>query len=285
MVKKLFYFILLIASTSCNIDWLGFVSPTSDTVEQRFSQSIAWNNTHPLPQILTPTDNYSFYVGTDIHTEKTVTNLTRFITDMRNDSAAYFGFLIGDLVNEPDAFHTFARALEFDTLTQLKNDTIFTTVGNHDLYFEQWNDYKTYFGTATYWFEVKTPNFQDLFISLDTGNGTLGISQLKWLREILASKRSNYRHCIVFSHTNLFKQDNSQFPTSNMPIEETLEITDLMQKNKVNLFLQGHDHNREITHYKGVLYIIVDALRDDSDNAFYMIATCSDNVDYKFIAI
>ena len=152
-------------------------------------------------------------------------------------------------------------------------------------YFNQWEDYKSYWGTSSYWFEVKTPKYQDLFISLDTGNGTLGGKQLKWLRTILESKRTNYRHCIVYTHTNLFKEEESQFPTSNMTLEETFEITELMSKHHVNLFLQGHDHNREVLRYKDVLYVIVDAMLDDSKAPFYMIATCGETIDYKFIAL
>ena len=120
---------------------------------------------------------------------------------------------------------------------------------------------------------------------MDTGNGTLGGKQLKWLRTILESKRTNYRHCIVYTHTNLFKEEESQFPTSNMTLEETFEITELMSKHHVNLFLQGHDHNREVLRYKDVLYIIVDAMLDDSKAPFYMIATCGETIDYKFIAL
>ena len=176
-------------------------------------------------------------------------------------------------------------ALTFNPLTQERNDTLFATLGNHDLYFNQWEDYKSYWGTASYWFEVKTPKYQDLFISLDTGNGTLGGKQLKWLRTILESKRTNYRHCIVYTHTNLFKEEESQFPTSNMTLEETFEITELMSKHHVNLFLQGHDHNREVLRYKDVLYVIVDAMLDDSKAPFYMIATCGETIDYKFIAL
>jgi len=285
MVKKITYSLIALVLTACDIDWIGFVAPTSDTTEQRFEQSLAWNEEHGYVSLSVPLDNYSFYVGTDIHTETTVRNITSLITTLRNDSNAYFGLLTGDLVNQPNAFHNLMPAFTFNPITQARNDTLFACVGNHDLYFNQWEDYKYYWGTSSYWFDVKTPHYQDLFISLDTGNGTLGSTQLKWLRNILASKRTNYRHCIVYTHTNLFKEEESQFPTSNMTLEETFELTDLMSKNNVTLFLQGHDHNREVLLYKNVLYIIVDAMKDDAKNPFYMIATCNETIDYKFIAL
>ena len=271
--------------TACDMDFIGFIAPTSDTTEQRFEQSLAWNAEHGYASLNVPIDNYKFYVGTDIHTAISVKNITTLVTALRNDSNAYFGILTGDLVNQKGGFHNLMPALTFNPLTQERNDTLFATLGNHDLYFNQWEDYKSYWGTASYWFEVKTPKYQDLFISLDTGNGTLGGKQLKWLCTILESKRTNYRHCIVYTHTNLFKEEESQIPTSNMTLEETFEITELMSKHHVNLFLQGHDHNREVLRYKDVLYVIVDAMLDDSKAPFYMIATCGETIDYKFIAL
>lgn len=285
MVKKITYSLFALVLTACDMDLVGFIAPTSTITEQRFEQSMAWNMEHGYKSLNVPIDNYKFYVGTDIHTATTVNNITTFVTALRNDSNAYFGILTGDLVHQKGGFHVLMPTLNFNPATQARNDTIFATVGNHDLYFNQWEDYRTYWGTATYWFEVKTPNYQDLFISLDTGNGTLGSKQFKWLRSILETKRANYRHCIVYTHTHLFKEDDSQFPTSNMPLEETFELTELMRKHNVNLFLQGHDHTREVVRYKDVLYIVVGPMLDGAKEPYYMIATCDETINYKFIAL
>ncbi len=285
MVKRLTYAALALALTACNVDWVGFVSPTSDTTNKRVAQSLAWNEQNGYKTVFVPTDNYRFYVGSDVHVEKTTNNLDKWVCALRNDSTAYFGIIDGDCVNEPKAFHTFAPALKFDAAKHARNDTIFTTLGNHDLYFDQWDDYKTYFHTATYWFEVKTPTQRDLFISLDTGNGTLGTTQFDWLRDLLAARRNDYRHCIVFTHTNLFKNDNSTFPTSEMALEETFKITDLMQKYRVSLYLQGHDHNQETVVYRDVKYVIVPTMRDDQSNPRYVVGTCSDKVAYEFLKL
>lgn len=285
MVKRLTYAALALTLVSCNVDWLGFVSPTSDTTNKRVEQSLAWNEQNGYKTLRVPTDNYRFYVGSDVHVEKTTRNLDKWTCALRNDTNAYFGIIAGDCVNEPKAFHVFAPALRFDPATQKRNDTIFTTLGNHDLYFEQWDDYKSYFGTATYWFEVQTPTQKDLFIGLDTGNGTLGTTQFDWLRDLLAARRDAYRHCIVFTHTNLFKNDNSTFPTSEMALEETFKITDLMQKYRVDVYLQGHDHNQETVVYRDVEYVIVPTMRDDQPNPRYVLGACGDKVSYEFLKL
>jgi hypothetical protein len=70
-----------------------------------------------------------------------------------------------------------------------------------------------------------------------------------------------------------------------MTLEETFEITQLMSENKVDIFLQGHNHFREILLFKNVLYITVDAMRDSSKEPYYMVATCNEGIDYKFVAL
>ncbi len=284
MKKFALYTLCVAVLSSCDIDWTGFVAPPSDTANQRFEQSLAWNETHGYTQLSVPTDDYKFYVGTDIHTEATADNLTAMITAMRNDNKAHFALLLGDLVHGKGNYPTFIKALEFNAATQAQNDTVFATLGNHDLYFDQWKEYEKYWHTATYYFVVNTPNFSDLFISLDTGSGTLGDKQLAWLKNILQTQGKNRRHIVVYTHTNLFKTDNTGFPTSNMAIEETFEITSILQQYSVDLHLSGHNHFRHDTRYRDVRYITIDALKDENPNPFYMTASVSDEISCEFIS-
>ncbi|MGN0186222.1 MAG: metallophosphoesterase family protein [Paludibacteraceae bacterium] len=286
MKQKIVYIIALTVCCSCDIDWSGLVAPPSDTVNQRFEQSQTWNDTHAAVRLSVPIDNYTFYVGTDIHTETTTDNLTNMITAMRNDENAYFALLLGDLVHGQGHFATMANALPYNADTQARNDTVFTTVGNHDLYFDQWNDYRNYFGTATYAFEVQTPNYTDLFVSIDTGSGTLGNKQTAWFEQLLAAHDGHHRHTIVFTHTNIFKDDNTGFPTSNMALEETFALTALLQQYHVTLYLQGHNHYRHDFLYRDVRYITVETMQDKADAPYYLTATMGDKqIDYQFVSL
>ncbi len=269
----------------CSADYLGMIAPPSDTVKQRFEQSMEWNGLHGYKELTVSENEYRFHIGTDIHTDGSVVNITKMVTDMRNDEKSHFALLLGDLTHGKGNFPVLMEALEFNPDTQAQNDTVFATVGNHDLYFGQWEDYRKYWGTATYRFTVKTPDHTDLFICLDTGSGTLGKRQLDWLKETLESEAAGKRHIIVFTHTELFRTDNSAFPSSSMPMEETFDLTSLMQEYGVKLYLQGHNHYRHDIRYRDVRYIVLETMKDEAEDPYFMVADVSDGIRCTFVPI
>ncbi|MDD4848098.1 MAG: metallophosphoesterase [Bacteroidales bacterium] len=283
MVKKVYILLIIACLTSCDkIDFTGVVSPGSISVDQRFEQSMAWNETrHPLV-LNVPIDNYQVYVCTDLHTEQTTNNLTHFLNLERNDTTAFFSIILGDLVNVKGAMPTVHKALQFNPASQISSDTVLTIAGNHDLFNNQWEDYKTYFGTSTYYLTVKTPNTQDLFVFLDSGSGTLGRKQLEWLRNLLEDKRSQYRHCIVCSHVNMFRTNGPIVSSGNFTMEETYEICDILSENHVDFFLQGHDHHREIIDFNNVKFLVIETLQDPVEDAGYLVVQCGENMGFQF---
>lgn len=55
---------------------------------------------------------------------------------------------------------------------------IFSIIGNHDLFFSGWDDFRELLGPSVYWFEVDYGSGRDLFIALDSASGTLGGKQM-----------------------------------------------------------------------------------------------------------
>ena len=109
---------------------------------------------------------------------------------------------------------------------------------------------------------------------------------MKWLKELLAQKKSaGYRHMIVFTHTHLFKQDNSQGHTSNLSLEETYELTSVLTEAGVKFYICGHDHSREVTDYGKVHYITVDSSTDAEPDPYYMVMDMGEQVNYQFISL
>jgi len=282
--KYLFKFLLLsFLLISCNTtDVRGFLFPTGKTVEKRFAESQKCNEAQGKIVILTAENDYVFYDCADIHVTKTTQNLAKFVNIVNNDTLAAFAFFGGDFINERGAFPLFYSVF-VDTVKP--NDCpFFATVGNHDLFFGQWEDYVKYFHTATYTFIVKTPTAEDFYIALDTGSGTLGTSQLKWLKEQLKN-RKNYRHCIVFTHANIFKTDNSQTTSGNLALEETYELIDLFSKNSVNLVISGHDHFYGIDNFDNVTYITTSILKDEEKTAAFLKVEVGEHLHFKDIKI
>jgi hypothetical protein len=267
-MKKYIALILSVSSTviGCNKFDIQDFFKTDVSVEQRFAQSQAWNEMQG--KIVIPAKNdYVFYDCADIHIAKTTLNLSTFIRIAQNDTLTAFAFFDGDLIDERGAFSTFYSVL---TDRMKPNACPFlATVGNHDLFFGQWEDFAKFFKTATYTFIVETPTAKDFYIVLDTGSGTLGINQLKWLKNRI-KERKNYRHCIVFTHANIFKTDNSQTTSGNLALEETYELIDLFSKNSVDLVITGHDHFYGIDIFDDVTYITTAVMKDGENNAAFL---------------
>ena len=105
---------------------------------------------------------------------------------------------------------------------------------------------------------------------------------MNWLRDLLASSFSEYRHIIVFTHVNLFRRDNTYGDISNFPIEESTELMGLFTKYHVKQVWTGHDHAREEFSIGGVTYINIDHMKDRYPDASYMILHVGDQLENTF---
>ena len=252
VVRVLLAVFMVSAVSGCShLDIKGLIMPTGDGVDSRFGQSSKMIEDFKAAVINT-TENYVFYVATDPHVDQTHENLTIFNDAFRNDSDASFGVILGDCIDIPDNLPKYLEALAYDKARHICEHPVFHVLGNHDAYFNGWEDYKELIGPSVYWFEAVFPGGKDLYIVLDTATGTLGAKQTRWLKGFLEKNRAGYRHCAILTHTNFFYTDNSQTSSGNMPIEESFALIDFLGRQKVSLVLQGHDHYREELTYKGV---------------------------------
>lgn len=278
--------LLMFVSCTKNIDILGLFMTFNESPDERFAQSMEYNDEHGYDKITVVPDNYEVYVMSDTHVSYSKTdNLDRFVSDYLADSvAAPFALCLGDLINATGHWDCFADHVKPVSDAGRK---IYYTVGNHDLYFNQWKDFFSRFGSSTYWFEVQTVSgFKDLYISIDSGNGTLGYDQRRWLENVMKDKQNQgYRHILVFTHTHFFKKDSSQGHTSNFNLEETYDLIDLFDRYDVSMVLQGHSHSRDLTTFKDVVYLRVDALEDYALDAYYTILNVGNYINYEFVKV
>ena len=279
--------VMAVVMTSCgkNIDYKGLFFTFNESPDERFGQSMEYNGQHGYDHYTGIPDDYEVYVMSDIHVDFSTVNLDRYVNDYLADTVAPpFSLCLGDLINATGHFDYFAEHVKPVTDA---GRTIHYVVGNHDLYFNQWPEYRSRFHTSTYWFDVQTVSgYKDLYIGLDSGNGTLGVDQKDWLESLLKEKKNQgYRHIIVFTHTHFFKKDTSQGHTSNFNMEETYDLLDLFDRYDVSLVVQGHSHYRDFTVFKDVEYLRVDALEDHYPNAFYTILKIGNNINYEFVKV
>jgi predicted phosphodiesterase len=233
----------------------------ADTANQRFIQSMDWNENHPWQEIIAPSDEYSVVAMGDSHVGSTK-NLDSFFRIAKEEKASAV-VMAGDLTTgNPEDYMEFENHLPEDDALPL-----FFLAGNHDLFSNGWEEFYRWFGSSTYIFSIKTPVASDLYICLETGGGTLGDKQLKWLTRILQTIRPDYRRCIVITHNNFFR--NRHTDSTNPVIEELTALLELFTINHVDMVVTGHDHKHDAEVFGLTTYIVMDALKDGLSNAGY----------------
>lgn len=270
--------------TACSddftLDLKGMFSSNGEPVDVRFAQSMTYNNDKGEMHLDMGSDEYMVYVCTDSHiTRKTHKNLDYFIDTFNAETAPKIAIHLGDLI---DAQKNFPCA---DSVLSLANGPLFITPGNHDVYFKQWSIYRSYFHTGTYWFDTNNGSKKlDLFICLDTADGTLGTKQMQWLRDLLEKKsKEGYRRIIVYTHTHFWKLDDSQGHTSNFSLEETYELAALLGQYQVDYVWSGHQHARQSVFFRGVNYLVLDATKDSEKGQSYMTVQMGEHAIYHYI--
>jgi predicted phosphodiesterase len=260
----IFYILtLVLLSNSCikDVDLSGFLySP--EPVNERVAQSLKWNDSHETRSISVSDKDYSLLIAGDTQVGG-ISNLDILID--RANIPGNAGFVIaGDLTTgQKEDYDIFKQELD-----EKNSVPAFLIVGNHDLFFHGWNTYYDYFGSSTYSFTVTTNDARDLYICLDSGNGTIGSHQLIWLKDLLEKERKNYRFCIIFSHVNFFREHHTF--SSNPVVEELHVFLDLFYSHSVDMVIMGHDHRRSEELLGKTRYITLDAFFDGFEDASYL---------------
>ncbi len=279
-------FILCLWVSCERLDMSGMFWGSSARNDARFAESMAYNAEHGYQTITTPNDDYKVYFASDFHVNDSTLHTQHWVRAVQNDATCAVAIMLGDMVNGRKKYPYFMAAVE---PLREASFPLFATAGNHDIYFGEWPEYVKHWGTSTYYFTVQTPHHKDLFVCLDSSDGTIGTDQLNWLRNTLVPHCSELkpRHTIVFTHTHMFKPDGAQGHTSNYPMEETYELLDLFSQMGVDWYVSGHRHSRDIREFKGVTYYTIEAIQESyaEEDAHYMIATVGENLQAEFISL
>lgn len=268
-------FMVLIFAACDRFEMRGFFI-SYESADERFEQSMDWNNLHPYKEISVSTDEYHFLVLGDVHIGGTE-NFDFFINEaIRTNASA--AIMNGDITN--------GHVEDYQNLQQHlpAQDSLITfqIAGNHDLYFDGWKTFYSLFGSSTYLFTVKTPVAQDLYICLDTGGGTLGRKQLDWLKDILEEKRPDFRRCVIFTHNNFFRIRHST--STNPQVEELYVLMEWCVKHNIDMIVGAHDHEKNVSALGNTTFLTMDALEDGYKNAGYLKFFVNQGViEYEFV--
>ena len=269
------------------LDMVGMFAGSSPTIDERWEESMAYNQEAGFDTLYAVAEDYHLYVCTDTHITKKRNRWEHFIASYRADKLCPVAVHLGDIIDARTDVAYVEEALAPQMEGTNKHDTLMAVCGNHDIYFQLWEKFLRVFKTSTYYFVVQTPaGKQDLFIVYDSADGTVGSKQLQWLENTLKwADTQNFRHVVACTHTHFFKRDGSQGHTSNYTIEETYALLNLFTQHNVKMVWSGHDHSREITQVKGMTCIVVDSMTEHDEHPYYMLVTMGDKIDYEFIPV
>jgi hypothetical protein len=259
----IYLLLIILTFNSCleDADLSGFLY-SADPVNERVKQSLEWNKINPDKDASVEGTDYSILIAGDSEVGG-ITNLDTLITRAKGPGVA--GFVIaGDLTSgDPKGYDI----LEHE-LNKKVSGLAFYILGNHDLFFNGWDKYYNYFGSSTYAFTIKTNDASDLYICLDSGNGTIGSRQLKWLEDLLEKERKDHRFCIIFSHVNFFREHHTF--SANPLVDELHVLLDLFYRYSVDMVIAGHDHHRSEEFFGKTHYVTLDAFFDGFKEASFL---------------
>jgi predicted phosphodiesterase len=259
-MKRVMQILLIFLSTfylvSCKADPKGLVSSTD--VDKRFEDSASLPEKNDVVIGEAETE-FSFIVIADPHvyhgSDSGIKALkAKLIQDRTNGENDKFLIACGDISQrgDTDDFLAFRDTLESEF-------PVYTTIGNHDLYFNGWYNYREILGKSCYTFKAG-PLVR--FVSFDSANGTLGRKQKNWLEGVL--KNSTEPLCILLTHFELFSP-NSTTIQQYTDIEEAYYLIHLFKKTGVDYVLMGHSHDYYDKEINGTHYVNISDFTDKQD--------------------
>jgi len=203
-----------------------------------------------LPQSFSSSDSiYSFVLFTDIHVgsdgfdeykQKFLNWFSNQLSVTDESKIPRFAICLGDNMNTGVEYNKYNEYMA--QIKKIAKDKgidsdfkIYTTIGNHDLYHNGWENYKEHIFPykSAYYFSDGAFSFY----VLDSANGTLGEPQRESLKNFF---KIDKKPKMIFTHVPIYAGGGIVFT-----FQDTLERNELLslfQKNNVKQVFAGHAH-------------------------------------------
>jgi len=261
-------FLIIFCFTECNNDFLGFF--TSSDLDERLAAKDNFNYLEPrgwTTLSLKDENDYSFIVFTDTHIEDGNAQEMEKIADVIRNNGLEFAVVLGDITQYGSA----QDINKFIEIAELFNVPCYPVIGNHDVYFNNWHNWRDLIGSTSY---KIAGNGITLFI-LDSANSFFGRQQLDWLENNIKTVKGKV---FVFTHATFFVNG----PADMQQLSDTRERAKIISilRNKCDMVFMGHSHERYINSAGNVKYITIE---DYKSKKVYCIVTVKNSVvTYKF---
>jgi len=259
-----------------SVDLLGLFA--SNDLDERLAEKNNFvyltDEERTMKDITFPSGEFSFIVLTDTHVEDgNIKDLEKIKTVITPD--VKFVTILGD-ITQNGAEEDFKKVFEF---TRTLGVPCYPVIGNHDIYFGNWPQWKKYIGSTRY--KVTDGANVTLFI-LDSANAFIGKSQVDWLEKELKTAKGAV---FVLTHSDLFVQDKIKIQQLYDPAERA-RIMSLLHNNndRCKMMLMGHSHEWVKKEYGEVTYISIDDYKSTLKYLLVTVTIKDDvvvNVNYK----
>ncbi|MFK8136802.1 MAG: metallophosphoesterase [Bdellovibrionales bacterium] len=223
----------------------GCYKPDFQLTSKRFNKSLDGSLNSVADIDPTGTNNFSFAIFGDVHMGTPVGNSLLEAIQSSKSGGDQFAILNGDITDS-------GKASSYDELVNTFAAESFefrTAIGNHDIYFNGWDNFKNKIGRSTYSFQADNV----FFAVIDTANGLIGAGQLAWLEETLESNSSE--HKVIVTHFSPYTGKHQSLWRLSSD-EESAMLKDIAFRTNVDLVIGGHMHGYLDRTIGGVRYIV-----------------------------
>lgn len=223
----------------------------TDPVTKRFNENTSGEL--PVTADIDPagTNSFKFAVLSDTHIGSPGGRVLGSMLSRIQSNGDAFVVSCGDNTDNGDE----GQYLGFQELFGTYNLIYRAAIGNHDIYFDGWKNFRKFFGRSMYSFNADNVHFT----FLDSANGVFGERQIEWLERDLAA--ATQTHKIVVTHFPIWNGTfSSIFKLASE--EEAAIIKDMMNRYNVSIVFSGHYHGYSETELGGVKYIVTGGAND-----------------------
>jgi outer membrane protein assembly factor BamB/Icc-related predicted phosphoesterase len=216
---------------------------------------------------------FRFAQLTDIHIDKSLSeptiDLRNSVSQINATSGIDFILVTGDIADNGDRESMLIAKQELDKLQK----PYYIILGNHDT---KWSEsgvtaFKQIFGYEHFNFEHNGY----LFLGFNTGPiirmmlGHVSSDDVDWVEKQLISNGVNGKPVFLVTHYPLLKGD----------VDNWYELTDVVRRYPVVMFIGGHYHSNKFTHYDGIPGVLGrSTLRDNSIAGYTEYEVTADSV-------
>ena len=224
--------------------WPGCVSRSLP--EQRFAESVGLAMTVVSPTV-SDAANFSFSVVGDVHIKGTESKYLENMLALSGADGDAFAVMLGDIADTGTAeqVDTYHRVIAASPLA----GKVFSVIGNHDIFDDGWNQYKTKTGPNHYTFTVGNSKF----IVADTADATLGKAQTGWLMQEL-NNRSTTNVFLLTHYPPIVPDWRSYLRFSDT--EEAQGLMKASSDHQVTGWFAGHYHSYVQQRIGNVEYLV-----------------------------